>query len=102
MPLAIGVSALVGVLALDSIARWEGVLLFAGHHRLPLFLIVRCRREEQRGHRQYAGEYAERELRTWQRTCFNIALAIGGLVLLVLGARWFVDGATATGTPRSG
>ena len=96
VPLMIGVSALVWVLALDgSIARWEGVLLFAGIIAYTLFLIVQSRREKNKEVTdEYAGEYAKREPRTWQRTALNIALAIGGLVLLVLGARWFVDGAT--------
>ena len=96
VPLMIGVSLLVWVLSLDgAIGRWEGALLFAGIVAYTLFLIFQSRREKNKAVAdEYAGEYAEREPRTWQRTLLNIALAIGGLVLLVLGARWFVDGAT--------
>ena len=95
VPLMIGVSLLVWVLALDgTIGRWEGALLFAGILAYTIFLIWQSRREKNEAvTAEYAGEYAEREARTWQHTLTNVLLAVGALVLLVLGARWFVDGA---------
>ena len=95
VPLMIGVSLLVWVLALDgTIGRWEGILLFAGIVAYTGFLIYQSQRERNKiVQEEYAAEYSEREVRTWQHTAINIALAVGGLALLVLGARWFVDGA---------
>jgi len=96
VPLMIGVSLLVWILSLDgAIGRWEGILLFTGIVVYTAYLIYESRREQDRSvQEEYAAEYSEREARTWQHTVLNIVLAVGGLVLLVLGARWFVEGAT--------
>jgi cation:H+ antiporter len=81
------------------IERWEGILLFAGIIAYTIFLDLaepprkesRCRGEE------YAAEYAPRGSRApgSADAAMNILLAVGGLALLVVGARWFVDGAIA-------
>ncbi len=92
----IGVSVLLLALAFDgAITRWEGVLLFAGIVAYTGFLIWQARRGESPAvEAEYANEFSEKEPRNSRNTIINILLAVGGLVLLVLGAGWFVDGAT--------
>jgi cation:H+ antiporter len=95
VPLMIGISALVWALALDGmIGRWDGGLLFAGIIAYTVFQIVQSRRETSAAvTAEYETEYGDHEPHTWQRTLLNVGLAVGGLVLLLLGADWFVDGA---------
>lgn len=95
VPLMIGASIVVWLMALNgNLERWEGMLLFAGIIIYTIFLIWQSRRESKAVQEEYASEYAERETRTWQHTAINILLAVGGLALLVLGARWLVESAT--------
>jgi cation:H+ antiporter len=95
VPLMIGVSVLVWVLSLNGfLERWEGILLFAGIIAYTLFLIVQSRREKDKAvEAEYAAEYAPGEPPTRRQMLLNSLMAVGGLVLLVFGARWFVDGA---------
>ena len=95
VPVMIGVSVLVWMLALNGmIERWEGILLFAGIIAYTGFQVIQSRREkDQDVTEEYATEYALHEPRTGARMVLNGAMAVGGLVLLVFGARWFVDGA---------
>jgi cation:H+ antiporter len=95
VPLMIGVSVLVWVLSLNGfIEQWEGIVLFAGIIAYTVFLIVQSRREKDKAvEAEYATEYAPHEPRTGPRMLLNGVMAVGGLVLLVFGARWFVDGA---------
>ncbi len=95
VPIMIGMSFLVWLMALNGyLGRWEGMLLFAGIIVYTVFLIWQSRRESKAVQEEYATEYGERETRTWQHTALNVLLAVGGLALLILGARWLVDGAT--------
>ncbi|MCX6041774.1 MAG: calcium/sodium antiporter [Caldilinea sp.] len=95
VPIMIGTSVVVWLLALDGrIGRWEGALLFAGILVYTIFLIVQSQRERNKEvMAEYEAEYAVREPRTVQRMLLNVGLIAGGLVLLVLGSRWLVDGA---------
>ncbi|HHY55172.1 MAG TPA: calcium/sodium antiporter [Chloroflexi bacterium] len=101
VPLMIGVSVLVWVLSLNGLLeRWEGVLLFAGIIAYTAFLIIQSRREKDAAVKvEYETEYATRAPRTGVQMLLNSVLAIGGLALLIFGARWFVDG--AVGLARS-
>ena len=95
VPIMIGMSFLVWLMALNGLLeRWEGILLFSGIIIYTVFLIWQSRRESKAVQEEYAAEYSERETRTWQHTAINVLLAVGGLALLILGARWLVDGAT--------
>lgn len=95
VPIMIGISVVVWLLALDGlIGRWEGALLFAGILAYTIFLIVQSQRERNKEvMAEYEAEYAVREPRTLQRMLLNVGLIAGGLLLLVLGSRWLVDGA---------
>lgn len=95
VPLLIAVSIGVWLMALDgNLGQWEGGLLFAGIVLYTGFLIWQSRRESKSVQEEYAVEYGARAPRTWTQTVVNILFVLGGLGLLVLGARWLVEGAT--------
>ncbi|MGQ9813874.1 MAG: calcium/sodium antiporter [Candidatus Roseilinea sp.] len=94
VPLMIGASALVFLFALDgSVGRLEGVVLFAGVVTYTAFLIMQSRKESSKAVRQ---EY-EQEYGAVSRAPAPVALSVvfmaAGLVMLVVGSRWLVDGA---------
>ncbi len=101
VPIMIGVSVLLLLLGLDGrIGRGEGVLLFVGIIAYTIFQIVQARREKSAAVKEeYAHEYAvaapPNRMAVW---AINLTLIVAGLILLVLGSRWLVDGATAVAT----
>ena len=105
MPILIGVSVLAMLLGLNGvIGRLEGLLLFAGIIVYTVVLVSRSRRE--------AGARVEPMLGTALDEDEAAAMARGvapgmlrplsealvGLVLLVVGSGWLVDGATSIAT----
>ncbi len=96
VPLLIGVSLLTWWMAADGvIARWEGGLLFAGLVVYLVFLVWQSRRESQEVQDEYAQEYGDGRARDWRLWLVNLGLVAVGLVLLVVGADWLVEGAVA-------
>jgi cation:H+ antiporter len=96
VPIMIGVSILLLLMALNgAIEQWEGGVLFAGIIAYTVFQIVQSRRGKESAavEQEYAAEYGEPEPRTAGQMARNVILAVVGLALLLLGARWFVDGA---------
>jgi cation:H+ antiporter len=94
VPIMIGVSFLMLFFGLDgTITRIDGIILFALILLYTFFLIYQSRREQnsqvQEEYAQY-GNIAERSSRQW---LINGAYIIGGLIALVIGSRWLVDGA---------
>jgi cation:H+ antiporter len=93
VPLMIGVSGLLLVMALDgNINRLDGLMLFAGIVAYTAFAIYQGRKESKAVEAEYAREFGEKPRGAWQ-TALNAGLAVVGLALLVLGSNWFVDGA---------
>ncbi|MDO9467808.1 MAG: calcium/sodium antiporter [Thiobacillus sp.] len=92
IPVMIGASLLVLVLALDgSIGRAEAVLLFALVIAYTVFLVVQSRRASQAASDEFSSEIPTSQ---WDRHWgVQVALVIGGLALLVLGADWLVGAA---------
>jgi cation:H+ antiporter len=91
VPVMIGVSAAALIMGLDDeFGRIEGVVLVSGLVVYVGFLVLLER------HGKNAEERIETEApgsrRSWVRDAFFVA---GGLALLVLGSRWFVDSAMA-------
>jgi len=98
VPLLIAVSLLMYLLALDGrIGRLDGLVLFAGIVAYTVFSIVKSRRENIQVEAEYVREFGAGEPATATKhtILWNLALIVAGLVLLVLGARWLVDGAVA-------
>lgn len=97
VPIMIGVSLLVYLIALDgSIGRLEGLLLFAGIIAYTVFLIVQSHREQSAVVKEeYAQEYADTQGAGWKPWVINVGLIVLGLGLLVYGSNLLVDSSVA-------
>lgn len=90
VPIMIGLSGLVYILGMDgSISRLEGLFLFLMVLSYTGYAIWVSKKENVEIQAEYAAEF--------QKTSNGILIDIGlialGLVLLVYGSRWLVDGA---------
>lgn len=94
VPIMIGVSCLTLLFGLDgTIGRSDGVILFLGGVVYTLFLIVQSRRETNPDVQdEYAKEYSASDKLSVKAIALNLALLAVGLVTLVLGSRWLVEG----------
>jgi len=95
VPLMMALSVAVLVLSLDeTFGRIDGLMLVAGLVAYVWFLIHESRRESvemREAHARNSGVEGW-EGSTWVK---NTSLVVGGLVLLVFGSRWFVEGAVS-------
>lgn len=92
VPLMIGASLLVlGMGANGRVGRAEGALLFAGAILYTVFAIRQSRAEGASVRAEYDRHFGARGA----PLAANAGLVGVGLALLVLGARWLVDGAVA-------
>jgi cation:H+ antiporter len=92
VPVMIGVALLPLLFGLNGrLSRGEGFLLVLLSGGYTLFLILQGRRDTG-PHDEFAQEYGPTAfvVRHWAG---NLALVLGGLFLLVAGARWLVEGA---------
>lgn len=95
VPLMIGVSVLMLLLGGNGkIGRGEGVLLFAILICYVVWAVSQSRRETSDARRQFEQEYSIPARVSWRQVGRQIGLVLVGLVLLTLGARWLVSGAT--------
>ena len=93
VPLMIALAIIVFIFSLDGIfSRMEGLILAAGLVIYLCFLIYQSRRESAAVQEEYAQEFALPGHPENNQAC-NIVMIVIGLVLLVLGSRWFVDSA---------
>ena len=92
IPIMIGASLLVAVMALDGgIGRVEAALLFALVIAYTVYLVVQSRRASQATEDEFSSEIPTSQ---WDRHWgVQAALVLGGLALLVLGADWLVGSA---------
>lgn len=96
VPLMIGASALLFLLALDgAISRIDGAILFSGIVFYTVFAIKQGRKESQEVAAEYAGKFGAPNDRVTHAWPMQLLLIGAGLVMLVVGARWLVDGAVA-------
>jgi cation:H+ antiporter len=98
VPLMIGVSVLVYLLALDGrIGAWDGALLFAGIVGYTVWAIRKSRQENRAIQAEYSEEFGERPgtRHTALDVLVNLGFVAAGLAVLVLGSRWLVDGAVS-------
>jgi cation:H+ antiporter len=96
VPIMIGASLLVILLALDGfLGRFDGILLFALIIAYTLFLIISSRRANRPDD---ASELGVPDAEHSGSVLINVLMVLGGLVMLVLGARWLVDGAVTMAT----
>ncbi|MBI2322336.1 MAG: calcium/sodium antiporter, partial [Chloroflexi bacterium] len=94
VPIMLGASVLVMVMAQDgAISRSDGAVLLGVVAAYTVFAVRESRRESAAIADEYAREYgAAAGSRLW---LVDLATVVVGLGLLVLGARWLVDGAVA-------
>ncbi|MBI2423343.1 MAG: calcium/sodium antiporter [Candidatus Hydrogenedentes bacterium] len=94
VPLMIGVSVLLFLMCLDGeIGRVNGALLFAGIVAYTAYSIWKSRSESAAVKAEYEQEFGVHEKPSVSVFAWNLGLVVTGLVLLVVGARLFVDGA---------
>lgn len=97
VPLMIAASVAVLLMGLDNkISRIDGVFLFGTVLAYTFFLIRQSRRESSAAvNAQYEAEYGAgpRESAAGMQYLKDAVMILGGLALLVLGARWLVDSA---------
>jgi cation:H+ antiporter len=94
VPLMIGVSLLLLLLAWDGLlSRADGLLLFGGVVLYTAFSVYQSRKEGEMVQKEYEQAFAAGRERTYRAVILNVGLVVAGLALLVLGARWLVDGA---------
>jgi len=95
VPVMIGVSLLTWLFSLDgSVSRWEGLLLIALLVGYTVASVRSSRSETVAVKQEYASEFGAKPA-TPRRPLRDVAFIVVGLVLLVLGSRWLVDGAVA-------
>ncbi len=95
VPLMIGASVLVVLLSLDGqLGRFDGALLMALIIGYTGYLIISSRRENS----VVTPDSQASDTATPTSLPVNLLFVAGGLVMLVLGARWLVEGAVAMAT----
>lgn len=95
VPIMIGVSVLLFVMCLDgNLGKWDACILFSGIVLYTWFVIWMSKRESKPIQDEYDQEFGKKALTAKQvnipKKIFMIAVA---LVIVILGARWFVEGA---------
>ena len=96
VPLMIGATLLFWLLALDGrIGLLDGLLLTAGIVAYTAFAIWQGRKDGEEIKAEYAQEFGDGKSTWLGRLPVQVALIVGGLALLVLGAHWLVTGAIA-------
>ncbi len=96
VPIMIGVSMLALVFIADGVLnQLEGTTLFAGIIAYTVFLAVQSLRERNAQVKaEYEQEFSEKPKGTGG-VLLNLGLIAFGLIALVIGSRWLVDGAVA-------
>ena len=94
IPIMIGASALLVVMALDgNIGLLESIALFGLVIAYTVFLVVQSRRASKAVQDEFETEIPTS---TWDRHwAVQVGLIVGGLAMLVVGADWLVDSAVA-------
>lgn len=98
VPLMIAASFALLLLAMDGVlGLLDGVLLFGAVVAYTTFLVRQSRRETAAVRAEYEEEFGAAKLgaASWLR---DVALVVGGLLMLVLGSRWLVAGAVEVAT----
>ena len=99
VPIMIGASLVTYALAWDgALSRLDGALLFAGVIAYTLFLIISSRRANAAAadaDDEFAKEFGLDETPKPHATLINAGLVIAGLVLLVTGSNFLVEGAVS-------
>lgn len=95
VPLMIGVSLLTMMMAWNgTISQLEGIVLFAGIIGYTVFLIRQSQKEKSKAVKdEYKAEFGDGKDKKPTSQLVNALMVIVGLVVLVLGSKWLVNGA---------
>lgn len=94
IPVMIGVSFLLLFLGIGGrISRVEGIILFTGVILYTAFLIFQGRKEKNGHDSDYHKKFGKPQRKSAAQWTTNLMMLLAGLGMLVLGARWMVDGA---------
>ena len=94
VPIMIGASLVTFGLAWDGeLSRFDGALLFAGVMAYTGFLIYSARKDKGGDDDEFAKEFGLNEAPKPYAWAINLGLIIAGLVLLVVGSNFLVEGA---------
>ncbi|MDH0623351.1 calcium/sodium antiporter [Pseudomonas chengduensis] len=94
VPIMIGASLVTFGLAWDGeLSRFDGALLFAGVLAYTGFLIYSARKDKGGDDDEFAKEFGLNEAPKPYAWAINLGLIIAGLVLLVVGSNFLVEGA---------
>lgn len=95
VPIMIGISVVAAIMVRNgSIGKLEAALLAAGLIAYTAFLFIQGRRQGAASISSDVDELIDENTPVWK----NLILVVGGLVLLVLGARWLVQSAVELAT----
>jgi cation:H+ antiporter len=95
VPIMIALSGILWLIARDgTLTRVDGALLFVGLVVYTVWIIRVSRRETKAVEAEYDAEYGPAEAKK-SPMWLNVGYIVGGLVLLVLGSNWLVEGAVA-------
>lgn len=95
VPIMIGLSFLVLAMSWDGrIGRFDGLLLAVGLIAYTTWGIVQSRKEQDAVKQEYAAEFGTVSPTTsWGSMLLQVIYLAVGLILLILGSRWFTEGA---------
>ncbi len=95
VPIMIAISVIAVIMTGNgSIGKFEAAILAAGLISYTVFLFIQGRRNGTENNIGDVDELLAEKAPVWQ----NILLVVGGLILLVLGARWLVESAVELAT----
>ena len=97
VPIMLGSSLLLVAFCLDGfVFLWEGIALLLALFAYTGFLVVQSRRQTAAEVKEYDKEIHPSAPGAWDSSVWvQLALVIGGLALLVIGADWLVNAAVA-------
>jgi len=97
VPIMLGSSLLLVAFCLDgSVFLWEGMVLLLLLFAYTGFLVVQSRRQTAAEVKEYDEEIHSSAPGAWDSSVWvQLALVVGGLALLVVGADWLVNAAVA-------
>jgi cation:H+ antiporter len=97
VPIMLGSSLLLVAFCLDGfVFLWEGIALLLALFAYTGFLVVQSRRQTAAEVKEYDEEIHPSAPGAWDSSVWvQLALVIGGLTLLVIGADWLVNAAVA-------
>ena len=94
VPLMIGLSVLVWLMSFDGVInRLDGLVLAAGGIIYTIFAIWQSRKESKAVRQEFERQFGTKTSPGYQQLALQIGLVIAGLILLVIGANWLVNGA---------